>query len=108
MDKKKTMMWCVKNTHNAPILRGKDFAFVELFCAPEGEVRRYFIDGNGVLYMPALDAAQKSKVTPRPFGTLVLVADTEGKPEAAIDRMLIAIGIDDMGKVLLILANHEW
>ncbi len=68
------MMWIVENTEGHPMLKGYDFACIELYShGTENQLRKYVLDGSGTLWFPSVE----SKMTDaKPFGRLWAVVET--------------------------------
>jgi hypothetical protein len=102
---RKTFLWIVKNDQGAKLLTGYDIAIIELWNEgdKEGEKRQYLIDGEGVLWFPAVN--MDKPVNAKPLGTLLAVKETDvsfGERQRVIDFCQF-----DGAKVMLINANHK-
>ena len=70
-----TMMWIVENTEQYPLLAGYDFALIELHSHNhQGELRKFIIDGSGVLWFPSVEGAAGIE---KPMGKLWAVLHSD-------------------------------
>ena len=97
------LMWIVANTCGAPMLKGYDFAFIELWTKVDDSLRQYIIDGEGNLWFPNVGPGA---VQAKPIGKLMAIVPS-GCDKKARQAAINFCGIGAGHKVVVIAANGE-